>query len=228
MLALIFATAKECAAALPGSEPPAPGTWRAASVHGRGLFMAVSGVGPLNAALTLGRLLGAESIRGVVNLGLAGTFDTAALPLESTAVANAEIWPEFGLRSETGVDPQGIGFALAESAGTPVYERIDLSPVEAAGNLDLVLSTDWPQGAALTVSAASGDAPTADSMRRGHAPAMENMEGFALALGCLSAGLPFLEIRTISNLVGSRDRTDWRLHAALDALAPAAATLFSP
>jgi futalosine hydrolase len=44
------------------------------------------------------------------------------------------------------------------------------------------------------------------------------MEGFGVASAAALAGLPFAEVRTISNLVGPRDRSAWRISAALAAL----------
>jgi len=44
------------------------------------------------------------------------------------------------------------------------------------------------------------------------------MEGFALALACRTRGVPFLEVRTVSNLVGERDRNKWKLASALEGL----------
>ena len=55
---------------------------------------------------------------------------------------------------------------------------------------------------------------------------IENMEGFALGFAAMGAGLPFLEIRTISNMVGSRQSGDWDLKGALGGLESAARTLF--
>jgi futalosine hydrolase len=52
------------------------------------------------------------------------------------------------------------------------------------------------------------------------------MEGFSLALACLQAGIPFLELRTISNLVGSRKPEHWKLDDALQALGEKARELF--
>ena len=44
------------------------------------------------------------------------------------------------------------------------------------------------------------------------------MEGFGVATAAADHGVPFVEIRTISNLVGPRDRSAWRIDLALAAL----------
>ncbi len=49
------------------------------------------------------------------------------------------------------------------------------------------------------------------------------MEGFGVASAARRAGAPYAEIRTVSNVVGPRDRTAWRVREALAALTEAAA-----
>jgi futalosine hydrolase len=44
------------------------------------------------------------------------------------------------------------------------------------------------------------------------------MEGAALHFACLQSGIPFIQIRTISNTVGVRDKQQWQLPAAIDSL----------
>lgn len=51
------------------------------------------------------------------------------------------------------------------------------------------------------------------------------MEGFGAAEAAAGHGTPFLEIRTISNTVGRRDRSAWRIPEALGALHDAFAVL---
>ena len=45
------------------------------------------------------------------------------------------------------------------------------------------------------------------------------------AVAAAHAGVPFIELRTISNPIGPRDRKSWRLPEALHALTAAAAAL---
>jgi futalosine hydrolase len=51
------------------------------------------------------------------------------------------------------------------------------------------------------------------------------MEGYGVGCAAQLAGLPFGELRTISNPVGPRDRSAWRLPEALAALERACAHL---
>jgi futalosine hydrolase len=53
----------------------------------------------------------------------------------------------------------------------------------------------------------------------------EAMEGYGVGVAAAQFGLPFAELRSISNPVGPRDRAGWRLDLAFGALAEAGAAL---
>ncbi len=46
----------------------------------------------------------------------------------------------------------------------------------------------------------------------------EAMEGYGVAVAAAQAGVPFAELRTVSNPIGPRDRDAWRMREALAAL----------
>ena len=49
--------------------------------------------------------------------------------------------------------------------------------------------------------------------------------GQGVAVAAAQAGVPFVELRTVSNPIGPRDRDAWRMREALAALTTAAAPL---
>jgi futalosine hydrolase len=230
MIVLCFATVREMEAALaPLGPPPRLGRGGHATVELPGLGKArvlVTGISPVNAALSLGLFLGRHpDTTGALNLGVAGSFDLDVLPLRAVALPASETWPEVGLHDSDTVDPRGIGIALAEQHGRRVWNDLDLTPAAAAAAMGLTLDPAWPRAPSLTVAGASATPERAADLHARHAALLENMEGFALALACLRCGLPFLEVRTISNRVGSRPPRDWDLDGALAALGVALGTL---
>ncbi len=228
MLALAFATRKEMQAALaPFGPAPAvdDGAWTRLSLPAREVLVLVTGVSVINAALALGRLLEAETVTGTLNLGIAGSFDPAALPLGATAAACSETWPEYGLLRSTGVDAQALGWPLHRDGQGTVDDRLDLDPDAAAQAMGVHPDPAWPKAHSLTVSAVTGTKRRAEALRKRHGALMENMEGFALALGCRRAGIPFMEVRALSNRVGPRRPGSWNLVLALASLGKAAQRL---
>ena len=239
-LLLVLATAKEYRAALSGlgaPAPPAPGhtvCWRRG---GRDMRVLVSGVGPVAAALAVGRAIGRgqaapdREVSGVLALGIAGSFDPAVLPLGGLVAATAEIFPEYGLRGpddSEAVDARGLRFPQAVIDGHDVYDRLPLAPpAEAARALGLTLPEAVVTGPCLTVAGVSATAERAAALADRYGVLAESMEGFAVALAAAASGLPALELRAISNRVGARPPADWDLPAALAALGRAAACLFA-
>ena len=66
--------------------------------------------------------------------------------------------------------------------------------------------------------AAGNTVPALDARYRGVAADVESMEGAAFFDACLAAGVPFAEIRAVSNAVGEEDRTRWNMPLALQNL----------
>jgi futalosine hydrolase len=222
------ATANEMKAAFPNAPKVEQGETAEYAFNGRSLLLAVSGVGLVNTALTAGRLLERTDLAGVVNLGIAGGYDLDETPMTSACYAWQETWPEYGLLDEEGsVDPKAIGFAQVEVGGQPVWNRVKLNPVNDARKLGLSLGAKWLRASSVTVSGVTGTPDRAGWLKLSCNANMENMEGFGLAYPVMHKGLPFLEVRIISNLVGSREAEDWNLKGALKALTSATAELFT-
>lgn len=212
----------------------------ALSLPGCTLDLLVCGVGPVASALALGRFLGREACRsglprGILNLGLAGSYDIEAAPLGSLVLATEEVYPEYGVRShpphpEDGQEmlPLPLGFPQAEITGRKVFDRFPLAPESALGNIGLNWHSTWRQGASVTVAGVSGTPERARRLAALCGGITENMEGFPLALGAAMAGIPFVELRAVSNAAGLRPPQGWDMPAALAALGRGTRDLLAP
>lgn len=227
---LALATAKEYRAALSplgAPAPPPPGRaalWRRG---GRDWLVLITGVGPVAAAMAVGRAIGEArgELAGVVNLGICGSFDLAVAPLGAVTATTAAIFPEYGLHGDNGVEARGIAFPQAVIDGCDVYDRLDLDPAGAATAMGLTLPADVVAGTGLTVAGVTASPAREAALRAAYAPLTEAMEGFGAALAAACAGLPFVELRSVSNRVGARPPGGWDLPGAFAALGRAAAVL---
>ena len=190
-----------------------------------GLAVCITGVGPVNAGIALGHILALHhEIKGVLNLGLAGSFDPGRAPFGACTLVTEEIWPEYGLSGDGGIDAPGLGFAQWEHGGQRIVDRLPLCT-------DLTL-LGLPQpagvvpGISLTVAGVSASAKRADMLAQRYHPLSENMEGFAVALACARQHIPCVELRVISNRVGSRSNEDRAFPAALAKLGALGQDLF--
>ena len=247
-IVLVTATAMEMRAVMQGLEldgpAPEPGESVTRWVRNIPVRLVCSGIGPLAAAFSIGRLAGEgmfpDHCQGLLSLGIAGTYASHAAPIGSVVVADVEIWPEYGLLTEQGVDPVALGFPLAgkkdDVAPPPVWDRVALFPARAFAAMGLANPATLPRvaenpavvtGASITVGAVSGTLARAKELAARYTALTENMEGFPLALTCARTAIPFAEIRSVSNLVGDRRPEAWNIPAALTALSRAAGMVFS-
>ncbi len=176
-----------------------------------------AGVGPASAgagtAWHLGRRGGVFT--AVLSAGIAGGFG-GRIPLGALAVATRSVAADLGAESPEGFVPlDALGFGASTIAADP---RLVAAVLAAA--------PDAVAGPVLTLATVTGTAGSAAELLRRHPDAVaEAMEGFGVATAAVQAGLPFGELRTISNPVGPRDRAAWRIGPALAALTAVFAAL---
>ncbi|MCO8273384.1 futalosine hydrolase [Actinoplanes sp. TRM 88003] len=179
------------------------------------VVVAPVGVGPAAAAAGTARLLATGRYRAVISAGIAGGFPGRA-PVGATVLATRSIAGDLGAETPDGfltVDELGFGESV----------------VNADPTLLQALTTEIPGaivGDVVTLSTVTGTQTTADRLAKSYPQAVaEAMEGYGVAVA--AAGLPFAELRTISNPVGPRDRAAWRLKEAFAALSTASARLWT-
>ncbi|MGE9984628.1 futalosine hydrolase [Desulfovibrio sp. SGI.169] len=231
-LLICAATGRELAALaptlLPGGEALEEMRLWSAPLKGRETLFCVTGVGPLNAALALGRCFGQAGAEGrridaVLNTGLAGAFDLAALPLRALCLVREEIWPEYGLHDGQSVTARAFSFPLwrggAGNGGADVYDRLPLAGTEALpGGAPRSGGRMFTPCRSLTVAGVSASFARARELWNRHHAELENMEGFAVAYACARAGVPCVEIRCVSNKVGPRTKEEKDFPGALQSL----------
>ncbi|MCT9078158.1 futalosine hydrolase [Streptomyces fulvoviolaceus] len=180
-----------------------------------GVVVIAAGVGPALAAASTATALTTAALSGapyrlVVSAGIAGGFQPHA-PVGSLVVADEITAADLGAETADGFLPvTELGF------GTVTHR-----PPEALVR-EVATATGARAGAVLTVSTVTGTAARATALRERHPTALaEAMEGFGVAEAAAAHGVPVLELRAVSNPVGPRDRTAWRIGDALAALTEA-------
>ncbi|MFB6395014.1 futalosine hydrolase [Polymorphospora lycopeni] len=178
------------------------------------------GVGPAAAAAGTARLLALAEGAGrpytaVICAGIAGGF-TDRVEVGGTVLADRSIAADLGAESPDGFIPlDELGFGETVAAVHP--------PLLAALRRALPAAA---VGAVLTVGTVTGSADSAKALAARHPDAVaEAMEGYGVACAAAGAGVPFAELRTVSNPIGPRDRAAWRMREAFDALTTAATRL---
>ena len=80
---------------------------------------------------------------------------------------------------------------------------------------DILQKTKLKAVKAISVNHITTTKPMADLYRQKFQPVIESMEGAALHHVCLMEKIPFLQVRSISNYIGERDKTKWNIKDAV-------------
>jgi futalosine hydrolase len=180
----------------------------ATGVAGR-IDLLAGGVGVACAAAATATALTAAGYDMVISAGIGGGLGSATYG--DVVVADACGQPDLGAEGPDGFIPAeqiGLGLGLI-ALNTAVV-------TELAHRIGAVIGT------VLTVSTVTGTQTTADALTNRYPQARaEAMEGAGVLAAASAHGVPFAELRAISNHVGPRDRSAWRLGGAFDALAAA-------
>ncbi|WP_202078262.1 futalosine hydrolase [Caldalkalibacillus salinus] len=173
----------------------------------------LSGVGVAEAAArTAFQLAQNKPYDLVINAGIAGGF-ARSVHIGDIAIADRIIAADLGAETPQGfisVDELGFGSATI-SVDAIVRQQI----VQALKQKGLNVTS----GPVLSVSTVTGTEQTATALTHRITGAVaEAMEGFGVASAAQQCNIPVLEVRTISNVVGDRDRASWRIPEALEKL----------
>jgi len=179
----------------------------------------IAGVGSPSAAANTATALALGDYSLVISAGIGGGFVGRA-ELGSIVVASEIIAADLGAETPEGfcsVDELGFG-----SSSVPVESNLVALLTDALHGAGLSVHT----GPILTVTTATGSSESAIALdKRVPGATAEAMEGYGVAVAAQIYNVPVLEIRTISNAVGPRDRAAWKMKEAFEALEAASSIL---
>jgi futalosine hydrolase len=167
----------------------------------------ISGVGLMAATHSITREIERNRPDILVQAGVAGSFSPQFAPgslvvVSQDLVADTCVKEPIGYRhlTEIGLQPDVFPYRNGwlenkgwSPPGIPSVKGITVNEISTNGE-----KTDW--------------------LREKYGAVSESMEGAALHFAALSAGIPFLQLRAISNMVGERDKGKWQLKEAVHLL----------
>ena len=180
------------------------------------LDVLVTGVGMVATAARCAQALALQKYDLALNLGVCGTFDPLLLPGTTVHVVSdcfAELGAEDDGRFLTIQELRLLGDDEFPFRGGRLVN--DAPPVNPA--LGALPAVDG-----ITVNTVHGDERTIDAVVRRFHPQVESMEGAAFMYACLVQGVPFAQVRAVSNVVERRNRAAWKMTDAIDNLSTTA------
>ena len=167
----------------------------------------ITGVGSPACIYNLAKTLQKNKYDLVIQAGIAGTF-SPGVQLADTVLVQKDLFADLG------VCENGRFFSLFDTglANRDEFPYTDGWLVnENSGLTDAALR----KVTSITVNTVKEDMQMADQYVQKYQPDIESMEGAAFHFVCLQERIPFLQLRSISNVVGERDKSKWKLKEAI-------------
>lgn len=169
-----------------------------------------TGVGSVSTAWALTKWISSNLSPDIaINIGIAGSYagdinvgDVVMPVSDCFADAGIETREGFMTLSEAGLAdpdlfPYNEGKIIADNIYISRAKKL-LKPVKA-----------------ITVNTATGTTGTIEKMRRKFNPDIETMEGAAFFYICSKENIPFLSVRSVSNRVEPREKSNWNIPLAI-------------
>jgi len=167
----------------------------------------ITGVGSIAITHSLMRQIGRRKPDIIIQAGIAGCFTPRkpgeVVVIREESLADLGVWEEgrfkslFDLKLEQPDIPPFRGGLLVN----PYKKLLELSGLEPVR--------------AVTVNEISTDRTRIEWLQQNRAPVVESMEGGGLHYVCLQENIAFLQLRSVSNAIGERDKTKWDIKAAI-------------
>jgi len=175
------------------------------TLHETGIL--ITGVGSIATTHSLMRQIGRRRPDMIIQGGIAGCF-THRTPgevvvIKEESLADMGVW-------EDGRFKTIFDLNLAGPDTPPFSKSLLINPYK---NL-LDLSGLEPVRA-VTVNEISTNPARIEWIQQNTAPVVESMEGGGLHYVCLQENIPFLQLRSVSNDIGERDKKKWDIKTAI-------------
>ena len=170
----------------------------------------VTGIGAVSTTYLLTNGINKHRPDIIMQAGIAGSFGQKktgeVVTVEQDAFGDMGAWEKDQFKNI-------FDLKLVDDNQRPFINRFLINPYKK-----LLLLSGLDQVRAITVNEISTESKRIEWYKQNLSPAVESMEGAALHYVCLQENIPFLQIRSVSNAIGERDKTKWNLPEAIGKL----------
>jgi futalosine hydrolase len=170
-----------------------------------------SGIGMLATTFSLTKLIMEEKPNMIIQAGIAGAYNPT-ITLGNVFAVNEENLGDIGV--EEAKKWKDVFDLKLEKSSYPPFEKRKL-PNQWLTKFNLL---KLPVVNAITVNEISTNTERIQQLIKKYNATIESMEGAALHYVCRQLNIPFLQIRSISNYVGERDKTKWMMQESIEHL----------
>ena len=168
----------------------------------------ITGVGSPACTYALTKRLQEIKYDFAIQAGIAGTFKNS-FPLGETFFIKSDVFADIGIyeneRFFTLFDKN-----FADPNAIPYHNGRLENSLENIFNV--------PTANSITVNTVTDNFSQTTMFTKKYDPDVESMEGAAFHYVCIQENIPFLQLRSVSNFVGERVKTNWKMKESIESL----------
>jgi futalosine hydrolase len=168
----------------------------------------ISGIGLTAATYALTRQINLKKPGIIIQAGIAGCYDPN-ISLGSVVVVKQDVLADQSVVENKQLKTM-FDLDMAIPDQPPYYKGWLVN-----SNSKLIRQTKLKSVNAVSVNHITTSKQMMQYYREKFNPAIESMEGAALHYVCLSEKIPFLQIRSVSNYIGERNKKNWNIQDAV-------------
>lgn len=167
-----------------------------------------SGIGMLASSVSLMKMFTQETPSLIIQVGIAGCFDKK-IPLGKVFAIKDDFVGDIGVVEKK--EWKDLFDLKLDKPNDPPYEKKSLpNPWLKQYNL-----LGIPTKKSVTVNNITTDKKFIDLFTNRYKASLESMEGAALHYMGRDLFIPFIQLRAVSNYIGERDKSKWKIHEAI-------------
>lgn len=171
----------------------------------------ITGVGMMNTTYCLTKQFAKDKPTLAIQAGIAGTLHPIYAPGMVVSVREEMVGDLGVMENDEWRDLFDLGFA--DENAIPWFQKKLINP-----HRELMMKLQLESVRSVTVNQVSTNVNAIRKMKDKYMPVTESMEGAAFHYVCLMEKIPFIQIRAISNMVGERDKSCWKINESIRAL----------
>ena len=172
----------------------------------------ITGIGSMMATYELTKAAIQLKPDYIIQAGIAGSFDVNLVPPQVVLIKD-EIIGDVGAAEKDGF-ADIFDLKLIEPSTFPYTNKRLINPL-LEGKSD---HYDLRVVSGVTINEVTTSPTRIQLLKEKYGAHIESMEGAALHYISLKNKIPFLQVRAISNMVGERDKGQWKIKEAIEAL----------
>ncbi len=167
----------------------------------------ITGVGIPSTMYHLQKKLQKKNIDLVIQAGIAGTFSDT-IGLGEVVLVKQDTFGDIGMEEKE-------TFTTIFHSGLIEKDAFPFNNGWLINKNAFLNHSFLPPVLAITINKVSDNLLQRQQAITNFSPEIESMEGAACHYICLQENIPFIQMRSISNLVGERDKNNWRIQEAI-------------